>query len=93
MLEAKVYENFDQSFEWIKSDARNLLKGGNNDEFLEIIQNAQYLGLDFSPILSELFFLEIENFTQKCLGLNECLEWFAQILPCLELIFKEPSNY
>ena len=87
-IEAKLSD----FFIWIKEDAMNALHGDLNPVFAEVLKDGHELGLDFSPLLSEIIFLEIENFTFSR-DLDQCLEWFEQILPCLDIFFQDSIEW
>lgn len=82
-----------ECLDWMKIDALNALNGEYEPKFVAILKIGQdQFGLDFSPFLSEIIFLEIENFSCSN-DLDQCLDWFAQILPCLDLFFQDSLEW
>jgi hypothetical protein len=77
--------------DWMKMDAVNALTGSVDEEFKEILVESRGF-LDFAHVLSEIVFLEIENFAH-CHGLGECLDWFKEISPILDLFFYDSKEW
>ena len=78
-------------FNWMKMDAVNALTGSVDKEFQEILVESRGL-LDFAHFLSEIVFLEIEKFA-RFHGLGECLDWFNEISPILDLFFYDSKEW